>query len=241
MIVVYIIAGIITLLSVYIIFPWMIKLYIKYKTNKYLEQSKVSCLTFDDGPNPEYTPKILDSLDEAGIKATFFILGKQAEDYPEVVKDIVGRGHEIANHSYYHTHAWHSDPVTTLIDLIKGGRILKKYNQNSRVKILRPPFGKVNLMSVLYSMFSKTKIVFWNLDSLDYKYDSAQDLQRDFAPKIMPGQIILLHDDRYGDADNTCNAMVTVDALAAVLKSIDQKKIHFRTVSQALYPDKSKN
>jgi peptidoglycan/xylan/chitin deacetylase (PgdA/CDA1 family) len=238
MIVVYLIAGIITLLSVYIIFPWMIKLYIKYKTNKYLEQNNVSCLTFDDGPHPEYTPKILDLLDEAGIKATFFILGKQAEDNPEVVKDMLDRGHEIANHSYNHTHAWHSDPITTLVDLIKGEKVINKYIQNSRVKILRPPFGKVNLMSFLYSLFSKSKLVFWNLDSLDYKYESAHDLQRDFTPKIMPGQIILLHDDRYGDPENNCNAMVTVDALAGILNSIDREKIHFKTVSQALYPDK---
>ena len=132
------------------------------------------CLTFDDGPHPESTPKILELLEKTGVRATFFLLGENVEKHPDIVAKIVSHGHEIGAHGYSHLHPWKSDPYNSLLDLIKGDKIIKQCKAPESNRYFRPPYGKFNLITLLYVLITKRKVVFWNVDPKDYKETLAE-------------------------------------------------------------------
>ncbi len=147
-------------------------------------------LTFDDGPAPDYTEELLEGLKERGVKATFFLLGKQVESYPEVVEKIAADGHLIGTHSYEHVNLSslcdeaaieQVDKTNTAIYEITG-----KYPE-----YIRPPFGcwKCNLD------YETTMIeVLWDIDPLDWKTNNSDVIAKRVTSKVQENDIILLHD-----------------------------------------------
>ena len=158
---------------IYIFFPHIIKIWLREKFLLNMAKSEYIYLTFDDGPNPESTPRILELLDESGVKATFFLIGENIEKYPYLVEEIKERGHEIGEHGYSHAHPWKIGPISTTIDLIKNSKTTERYINPGNQILFRPPFGKFNTVSVLYLWFTKRKAVFWNVDPKDYKLKRA--------------------------------------------------------------------
>lgn len=149
-------------------------------------------ITFDDGPNPLYTPPLLDLLERYHVRSTMFLVGTQAEQYPDIVREMVEKGHEIANHTYTHANLKTLNRRGIEMELLRNRSVLRRITGKS-VELFRPPGGNTDLsVSEVCSRYGLTT-VFWDVfDSWLQKYDEATVLTRLIAG-IKPGSIILLH------------------------------------------------
>jgi peptidoglycan/xylan/chitin deacetylase (PgdA/CDA1 family) len=185
-------------------------------------------MTFDDGPHPQHTPRLLDLLKQRGIKATFFVVGQNAAQYPEILKRIAAEGHELANHSYTH-------PI--LNPLGEGGirEQLDKTHQavlgatGVTMKLLRPPYGALteNMRRWTYQTFGYRTIL-WDVDPLDWKVRDAARVQSEILGHARAGSIVLAHDIHKS----------TVDAMPETLDALAAKGFKFVTVSELIAMDK---
>jgi peptidoglycan-N-acetylglucosamine deacetylase len=154
-------------------------------------------LTFDDGPNPRYTPRVLEVLDRYRAKATFFCVGQNLIRYPEIAQAICDRGHEIGNHSMTHAEFASIDYRQIEAELDSPLRILGKDGQPwiAQSAYFRPPKGIINAKVLRYCIARKQRIVYWNRDPKDYEASSAQQIVDCFAHSGPDaGDIVLLHD-----------------------------------------------
>lgn len=152
-------------------------------------------LTFDDGPHPEITPKILDLLDRFKIQATFYLIGEKIVQYPEVASEIVARGHVIGNHSYSHR-GFIKQPLAVQLQEIKQTEQLLTQLDGRKRHGFRPPGGKMNVKLLLALIKAGITIDLWSLNSLDYLYFDADQLVEAFKQDTtISGDIVLLHDD----------------------------------------------
>lgn len=156
-------------------------------------------ITFDDGPHPENTYKILSILNQYNVKATFFMTGFEMQKYPEIVRDVINANHTVAYHGYKHE-SMKKQNIKTFIADIKNGRNLEKIF-NIQLKLYRPPFGDISVLGFIYLVLTGWKIIMWSLDSRD-SYDSKDVVLQTISPeKISPGEILLFHDDYIKTAD----------------------------------------
>jgi peptidoglycan/xylan/chitin deacetylase (PgdA/CDA1 family) len=144
-------------------------------------------LTFDDGPTPGITPLVLAFLKQYNAKATFFVLGAQVEQYPQLTAQIQNEGHLIANHGYRHIDGFYSS-TTYYINNAEQGALI------SESSLFRPPFGRITPWQ-LYRLKKKHQIVLWSCMSMDFssKYKPEQCLSKTLK-SIQPGAIIVFHD-----------------------------------------------
>ena len=146
-------------------------------------------LTFDDGPTPEVTPWILSILKKENVKATFFLVGQQIEEFPELVGAIIKDGHTIANHSYSHKNGWLTNKEKYLED-IENCQALMPNN-----KLFRPPYGKVTKVQIAV-LKEKYKIILWDVLSYDFKQNtSSKKVQENIIQNTKSGSIILMHNN----------------------------------------------
>ena len=174
--------------------------------------------TFDDGPDPVYTPKLLDILEKNNIKACFFLVGEKAEKHPELVKKIIEKGHKIGSHGYIHKHAWLFSPTKTWYYWNKSISTLQKI-MGSEPEFIRPPWGGFNLALYIWALVKKKKIVVWNIKSFDWKKDMTPlDIVNTVVRKSSDGGIILLHDSG-GEPGAPYNTLLSLEILIKKLKS----------------------
>ena len=148
---------------------------------------KIVYLTFDDGPSPIVTPKVLDLLDAYASKATFFCLGRKIDEYPEIFKMIKTAGHTIGNHGYEHLNGFITPASLYLANLEKGNRIINS-------GLFRPPYGKITPRQIV-NIRPHAKIVIWSVMSKDYdKHTPAGTCLDNVIKNIYPGAIIVFHD-----------------------------------------------
>lgn len=192
---------------------------------------KIVALTFDDGPNGKYTKEVIDILDKEGVKATFFLIGKNVETYPEIAREIVEHGHAIGNHSY--THQWLlplEDRKSIMSEVDKAEEAI--YNATGESpKIFRPPHGirSIWLDDVIhkegYTMFT------WDDMTTDYAQGTAE---REIAGKILsrvhPGSIIVLHDGV--DLKHGINREHMIEALIVIIKELKKEGYEFVTLDK---------
>jgi peptidoglycan-N-acetylglucosamine deacetylase len=148
---------------------------------------KELCLTFDDGPHPESTHRILGILDANYVKAAFFCSGRQAEKFPELAELIVSKGHVLGNHGYEHLNGWRTNDQ----DYFENASRADEFTSSI---LFRPPYGRIR-RSQYNVMKNKYRIIFWDL--MPYDFDEKMGGQRAFnilKTKIRPGSIIVLHD-----------------------------------------------
>lgn len=158
-------------------------------------ESKSLYLTFDDGPVPSITEKLLDLLDTYQVKATFFIIGQCAKNNPDIVKEIHNRGHTLANHTYTHP-AFHKISLTEKINEIISTNILIKELTNSDCGIFRAPQGRWDIKLLIQLFRLKITAVHWSRDSMDFlKEPSAKIIERLIDEPVQSGDILLFHDD----------------------------------------------
>ncbi len=158
-------------------------------------RNRFLALTFDDGPDPIYTPMVLDLLKANGVSATFFIIGEQAELHPEIVRRILDEGHEIGNHAYRHV-KFATLPIRDQLDEIdRTDRLLNQYD-GRHWHWFRPPQGRLPLNLLLALLQKRHKIAMWSYDSLDYQAKDVASILSQFTSKpVRNGEIILFHDD----------------------------------------------
>jgi len=145
-------------------------------------------LTFDDGPHPETTPFILDTLRNENAKATFFCTGKSVDAHPLLFKRIKDEGHAVGNHSYNHYHSWKTNAKVFLDDIEKADEIIKS-------KLFRPPYGKLTRSQWL-KLKKQYQVVMWSVMPHDYKADMPSDkvLHR-LKEHSCEGDIVVLHEN----------------------------------------------
>ena len=159
----------------------------------YKNSENMIALTFDDGPHPRQTRQILDILDEYGIKATFFVVGINIDNYGEALDEIVARGHEIGNHTYTHKTVNNLD-YDSLKKEIQDceAKILEK--THIKTNLMRPPEGMIDTSVMEIARELDYKVILWDLDTRDWAHTSAQDISNHITSKIRSGDIILMHD-----------------------------------------------
>ncbi|MCQ2214671.1 MAG: polysaccharide deacetylase family protein [Bacteroidales bacterium] len=150
-------------------------------------------LTFDDGPDPINTPKLLDVLDKYGVKATFFMIGEKADKYPEVVKEVHRRGHTIGNHTYYHN-PWHNFYIHRkyMDELKKAHEAFKRVGVE--VTDFRPPLGVTNPTVASACTRMNYKVWGWSIRSFDTMDTPREEVLAKVVKRLKPRSIILLHD-----------------------------------------------
>ena len=162
------------------------------------------CLTFDDGPS-KTTPAVLDALNAAGVKATFFVVGDWVDKYPDMVKEIFARGHEIGNHSDTHPHMSQLSESAIKDELrIMSDKVEKL--TGVRPTLFRPPYGDYNNRVVEVSRAEGYECVQWSIDSLDWKDRGTEDIIKQCTYRVDNGDIVLFHND----SNDIVNALPTV-------------------------------
>jgi peptidoglycan/xylan/chitin deacetylase (PgdA/CDA1 family) len=150
-------------------------------------------ITFDDGPHPENTPEILDILDRFQCKATFFLVGREAEKHTDLAREILARGHAVGFHSYAHL----SSRKCSFREFREDFRKLEDLERDldTRIRLYRPPYGDLTLKTLCWLALTGRKTVMWSLDSRD-SFDEADEIMKTLDPvNIASGEIILFHDD----------------------------------------------
>jgi peptidoglycan/xylan/chitin deacetylase (PgdA/CDA1 family) len=182
-----------------------------------LRGANAVALTFDDGPNPNATPAILDALRDRGVKATFFILGRHAEQWPELVKRVADEGHGIGNHGYYHRKLHFKSPGYVREDLTRGTETIERA-AGVRPRLFRAPHGFRNpwVSAIAGSLGQRT--VGWSLGVWDSDRPGVDAIVQRTIDGTRPGSILLLHDgdgyDPRGDRTQTAQAVpMIVDRL----------------------------
>ena len=154
----------------------------------------VIAITFDDGPHPEFTPKAIELLKKYNVKATFFCVGKNAEKYPELVKNILSEGHVIGNHSYSHINNFGFLSFKKVLDDIERSQEVFKRITNLKLQFFRPPFGVTNPNISVAIKKLKLKTFGWRVRSFDTIAKDPDKVYRKISTKIKKGDVILLHD-----------------------------------------------
>lgn len=168
-------------------------------------------LTFDDGPHPEHTPRLLDALAATGIPATFFVVGERAAAHPALLRRILSEGHEVGNHTWTHSEP-HRTSARQLMDEVRRTRDLIEDIAGQSCVLFRPPKGELTLRKLAALCRERQTIVLWNQDTRDYRMNDGPDGALQMTAwwrryQRRSGDIILMH-------DNHPHAAVAVDCLA---------------------------
>ena len=190
------------------------------------KQTKKIAITFDDGPHPRYTEKILDILNRYDIKATFFVIGVNIENYPEAFRKIYENGHEIANHSYSHASEKDACMEFAINEIEKCEQIIYN-NIGIKPKLFRPPQGIFSSEIEKAASKKDYSIILWSIDTKDWAHNSPQNIMKSINDNIRGGDIILMHD--YISGKNT-----TCDALEIIIPNLLKKGYEFVTVSELI-------
>lgn len=192
---------------------------------------KTIALTFDDGPDPVYTDKILNLLKEKEVKATFFALGKKIEQNKLVALRIVQEGHCLANHTYDHINLEQSSYEAIHASILKTEKLIENICGQS-TKLFRPPWGKISKVKSANLNESGYKVVLWNIDSKDYESQISVDK---IVENVLNGletkheKIILFHDSDFKGKSPRIN---TVRALSRLIDQLKEKGYNFVTISE---------
>lgn len=174
-----------------------------YRCNR-LAEKKVS-LTFDDGPHPKLTPIILDILKEYGVQATFFVVGENAERYPELISRILREGHEIGNHTFSHVQATKIDRETIEEEIKHCESVIDRIS-GVKPRFFRPPCGAIDSQLGGLCDSLNYRVVLWSIDTRDWCRIPSADIAQNVLKTVKNGDIILMH-DYIGSNSPTPNAL----------------------------------
>ena len=172
-------------------------------------------LTFDDGPDPTYTPRVLDALGRLGVAAAFFLIGRRAERCPDLARRIAAEGHDLGNHTYGHRSLWLRGPAETEREIVRGHEAIERA-AGAPPRFFRAPWGLTNLAAVPVLRRLGTPCVFWTLQPESSRAVEAAQQAEWLTARAAPGAIVDLH-----DADGVPGAgRRTLDALPAMVAGI---------------------
>ncbi|MBB3108466.1 peptidoglycan/xylan/chitin deacetylase (PgdA/CDA1 family) [Paenibacillus phyllosphaerae] len=186
-------------------------------------------LTFDDVPDPRYTPKVLDILAKYKVRATFFVLGSKAAAYPHLVKRMRREGHMIGNHSYDH-------PVFTSLSAHQFGQQITEADKLLRSlagyspRLIRPPYGAITPNQVEWARRNGYTIVNWDVDSEDWRSINSSLIMANIKSTLQPGSIILQH----AGGGATQDLSGTLNALPQLIKMLQAKGYEIVTLPELI-------
>lgn len=189
----------------------------------------VLAMTFDDGPHPVNTPKLLDILKQRNIKATFFVIGKSAKTYPNIIKRIIAEGHEIGNHTWTHASLTSRSDAQIRSELKQSEDALVAA-AGYRPHLVRPPYGAINtrIKQLMFSEFGYATIM-WSVDPQDWRRPGVSVVTSRLINGAHNGAILLAHDIH----------PPTIAAMPGTLDQLLAKGYQFVTVSQLMNLEKA--
>lgn len=191
------------------------------------EDARGVALTFDDGPSPLSTPKVLDLLDEAGVKATFFVIGHKAEAHPDLVREIVARGHLVGSHSYGHHRLFSLLSARAVEEDMERSLALLEKITGSRPSLFRPPIGHTNPRIARAVDRLGLTVVGWSVRALDGLAASRADkVAARVVRGLEDGAIVLLHDA----SEREDHTPASLDALPRILEGMRARQLPGVTV-----------
>lgn len=190
------------------------------ETGKIPEEKPRIAITFDDGPSAKYTPQLLDGLKERNVKASFFVIGKMAEENPKLIQREKEEGHLIGNHTYNHVDISKLSDEAAVSEIQKTNQVIEKVTKEN-VEYLRAPFGswKKNLVGRM-NVFP----VVWSVDPLDWTTENADEIVNKVVTEVKENDIILLHD---------CYQS-SVDAALRIIDILQKEGYEFVTVDKLI-------
>ncbi|WP_299064313.1 polysaccharide deacetylase family protein [uncultured Polaribacter sp.] len=200
------------------------RIFSKY-TWRFSTDKKEIFLTFDDGPTPEITQFVLSELKKYNAKATFFCIGKNIQNHPEIFNTIIIDGHTIGNHTQNHLKGWKTDNSRYLDDFLACEKTITQFNKSTITqKIFRPPYGKIKKKQAKEIFKKGYKIIMWNVLSADFDTTiSKEKCLENVLKNTEKGSIIVFH-------DSIKAAERMQYALPKVLKHFSEKGFVFRAI-----------
>lgn len=188
-------------------------------------------ITFDDGPHPEFTPKILEVLKSHQVKATFFVSGRNIERNRSTAEDLVSQGHLIGNHTYSHLSALRTGKSRLLDEVVRTKELIESITGEPN-RFLRPPYGHITpaLLSICRNL--DLSIVLWSFNSRDFRGVSAENIAGRAERKISPGTILLFHECHFRDGSR--NYPATIKAVDSILEYTLKRGLNPVTVAKLL-------
>ncbi len=186
---------------------------------------KLIALTFDDGPYPIFTPLLLDELHKYQVPATFFLIGRDAEQWPEITRRIVADGNEIGDHTYSHPNLDQETAAQVENEVLRGRDVLWSITHDPSVRFLmRPPHGRYTITTLRTLQGIGYHVVLWTDDSGDWRTLTPQQISRDMIRHASAPDIVLLHSGK----------LATIEALPDVIARFKRAGYTFVTVGEML-------
>ncbi|WHP18726.1 polysaccharide deacetylase family protein [Cellulomonas sp. ES6] len=157
---------------------------------------RVVALTFDDGPDPHHTPRLLDVLGERGAHATFFVLSEAAEQHPDLVRRIVAEGHELALHSRDHRRRLAQVPYEESMRVVAESRAVVEQIAGRPIHLFRPPYGSHTVRQRRGWARQGLRVVLWSSSVEDWYHGEQDEMVRRAYASLHPGALVLMHDTR---------------------------------------------
>lgn len=187
---------------------------------------KKIALTFDDGPHPRYTEKILKILENYGITATFFVIGTNAVSYPEALQKIIDSGCEIGNHTNSHGKISAQKEEDIKKEILLCETVLLSAT-GIRPTLFRPPEGRITEGVKQAASSLRYDVILWSIDTLDWAMNSVENIEKMVCEQVRGGDIILMHD--YVSGGN-----ITCEALQRIIPKLLDEGYEFVTVSELI-------
>ncbi len=208
---------------IYILIPAIITDFLKKKYRFKCSQQAEMHFTFDDGPDRQATIQIASILEGHGKRGVFFAVGSRVEKHKDIIKELLHRGHKVGLHGYDHLHPWRSSPLAMWKDLRMEDRLFESILGKRNSKLYRPPFGKFNIVSLLYCIWKKREICFWTIDPRDYQKSCPEEIIAAIQSQKNNVGVILFHDGRYGTSSGDA-----INTVTAVSRYLNDKKASIR-------------
>ncbi|NWQ43660.1 polysaccharide deacetylase family protein [Bacillus sp. EB106-08-02-XG196] len=195
--------------------------------NEVSTAQRAVAITFDDGPNPVYTPQVLEIFSEAKGKATFFMIGEQMGKYPEVVKQVADQGHEIGNHTFTHPKLSQLSIQDCLKEIEETEKLIEKMAGRKPV-VFRPPYLDYNQDTVSLLQNKRYPMIgALNLEAQDWEQPGVEHIVRKSREAVKNGSILIFHDG-YGDRSQT------IEAVRMLVSELTSQGYQLVTVSELL-------
>lgn len=186
---------------------------------------RLIALTFDDGPYPVFTPMLLDMLRQLDVPATFFLIGKDAQQWPELTRRIEADGNEIADHTYSHPNLDEESSAEVQHEIVQGRDVLWGLTQDPAVRtLMRPPHGRYTERTLEVAQSLGYSVVLWTDDSGDWRSVTPERLERHLLEHATAPEIVLLHNGK----------LATIEALPGVVERFKRAGYRFVTVGEML-------
>ncbi|WP_138493513.1 polysaccharide deacetylase family protein [Paenibacillus pinistramenti] len=198
-------------------------------------RTKEIALTFDDVPDPRFTPEVLAVLRQKKVKATFFVVGNRARQHPALLRAIQQQGHAIGNHSYDHPLLKKQNMKDFKREILMTEQVIYHIT-GQKPLLIRPPYGEINEQQVRWARRNGYKIVNWNVDSLDWTGIGRINVERNVLSHVVPGSIVLQH----AGGGVTSDLTGTIEALPFIIDELKARGYRFVTLPTMLHTPENK-